>query len=61
MSHLKHYTKSYYQEIQAGSTSSAKALVPLIKIMIHPQSIADVGCGTGIWLNEWGKSGVSDY
>ena len=61
MNHLKHYTKSYYQEIQATSVSSAKALVPLINELVHPKSIVDVGCGTGIWLREWDKQGISDY
>ena len=55
------YTKSYYQEIQATSVSSAKALVPLINELVHPKSIVDVGCGTGIWLQEWDKQGISDY
>ncbi|MDQ6609947.1 MAG: class I SAM-dependent methyltransferase [Bacteroidota bacterium] len=61
MNHLKRYTKSYYQEIHFSSASSAKALVPLINEIIHPNSVVDVGCGTGIWLNEWEKYGVSDY
>lgn len=61
MSHLKYYTKSYYQEIDSTSASSAKELVPLIKDFISPRSIVDVGCGRGMWLHEWEKQGVSDY
>src|ERR1043165_268750 len=61
MNHLKDYTKSYYEEIQFSSASSAKALVPLVAELIRPRSIVDVGCGTGIWLKEWERQGVSDY
>src|SRR5215207_8440474 len=61
MNYLKNYTKSYYEEIQFTSVSSAKTLVPLIIDIFYPTSIIDVGCGTGIWLQEWEKHGVTDY
>src|SRR5215212_9660994 len=61
MRQSSHYTKKYYQSIQSTSINSARELVPLIVEFIRPKSLADVGCGTGIWLSEWERYGISDY
>ncbi len=30
--------------------SSAKSVIPIIMDLVHPQSVLDLGCGTGTWL-----------
>jgi SAM-dependent methyltransferase len=39
---------------------SAKVIVPLIIDLLHPKSVADVGCGLGAWLAEFYLAGITD-
>jgi SAM-dependent methyltransferase len=39
---------------------SADALVPFVIDLVHPRSVVDVGCGTGIWLKTFQRHGVQD-
>lgn len=39
---------------------SAGKIVPLLVDMLRPKSVVDVGCGVGIWLSVFRKSGVED-
>jgi SAM-dependent methyltransferase len=39
---------------------SARAVVPVVNELLRPASVLDVGCGTGTWLAEWRRVGVSD-
>jgi 2-polyprenyl-3-methyl-5-hydroxy-6-metoxy-1,4-benzoquinol methylase len=59
MTDLHRYTDEFFEYIERGSIASAKRftqfLVPLLKI----NSVLDVGCGRGAWLNEWRKAGVA--
>lgn len=43
------------------NTRSAEVVVPIINDLLKPQSILDVGCGTGTWLSVFSDSGISDY
>lgn len=38
-----------------------RAVVPIIMDMLHPRSVLDVGCGTGVWLKTFAEAGVTDY
>lgn len=49
----KHYTSSFYKGHEKGSYDSARAVLPLINDLLHPQSVIDVGCGIGLWLKVW--------
>jgi hypothetical protein len=40
---------------------SAVALLPLIKELVHPRSVLDVGCAQGSWLEVWSELGVDDW
>lgn len=40
--------------------SSARMIVPIVNQAISPQSVLDVGCGTGTWLAAWLEAGVRD-
>lgn len=54
------YGADFYRYLDAGSLSSARPIVPLLKRHLNPQSVLDVGCGRGAWLSVWRRTGVSD-
>lgn len=56
----EHYTRSFYDEIRAGSLRSAEVIVPLVLQLLPVQSVVDVGCGDGSWLSVFRKLGVDD-
>lgn len=41
-----------------NNQSSARIIVPMLFEAIHPQSVIDIGCGIGVWLNEFKKCGA---
>ena len=45
---------------EPGSTSSAQVVVPLVIDLLQPSSVVDVGCGSGSWLAEFKRLGVSE-
>jgi SAM-dependent methyltransferase len=54
------YDDNFYQRILPGSKSSARIVIPLIKDLLDPKSVLDVGCGNGTWAGIWIASGVED-
>lgn len=54
------YSKRYYENMSAGSLSSAHETIPVILEYISPASVVDVGCGVATWLSAWEKHGVTD-
>ena len=54
------YERSFYQTLAGNATTSSAIVVPLILEYVKPASIIDVGCGTGGWLAEFGKHGITD-
>jgi len=57
---LKKYTQEFYDDLHAGSLQSARRVVPIIKKLIQPGSVIDVGCGLGVWLSVFGEEGIDD-
>lgn len=56
-SHL--YTQAFFTTRQQNARQSAQAIVPLVlQALGHPQSIIDLGCGTGSWLSVFSEAGV---
>jgi SAM-dependent methyltransferase len=55
------YTREFYEEIQAGSTSSADVIVPILLSIFPAASVVDVGCGNGAWLQAFDGNGVTNY
>jgi hypothetical protein len=39
---------------------SAETIVPIVLGYVSPQSVIDIGCGTGTWLTAWKKQGIKD-
>lgn len=52
------YTHEYRRAIQNGSANSARVIVPMLVDLVHPTSVIDVGCGSGLWLSVFQQSGV---
>ncbi len=54
------YDEEFYQYINRGAFNSANRVLPaLIAVLPDPvQSVLDVGCGAGAWLNVWKTHGA---
>jgi SAM-dependent methyltransferase len=55
------YDQNFFEELGDYSRRSAAAVVPVIMELLHPKSVVDVGCGTGIWLDEFCRHGITDF
>lgn len=55
------YNKKFYEAIQEGAQQSAREIIPLILELIQPQSVVDVGCGSGTWLSVFQELGIKEY
>ncbi|SEL50525.1 hypothetical protein SAMN04488505_102424 [Chitinophaga rupis] len=44
------YDDRFFDLLEKNSYSSAQRVLPIVNGFIHPQSIIDVGCGSGVWL-----------
>lgn len=55
------YDSAFYNSQTEGSLNSAKQVLPLVQEWTHPNSVVDVGCGTGAWLSVWQELGIRDY
>jgi cyclopropane fatty-acyl-phospholipid synthase-like methyltransferase len=53
--------KLYVHTEQMHNFRAARAVVPFVIKVVSPNSILDVGCGTGTWLKVFEENGVSDY
>lgn len=54
------YSDDFYSVMEIGSLGSAQEIVPLLVSRYGPNSVVDVGCGTGAFANEFLKKGVED-
>lgn len=53
------YDRSQYDIGRSETQRSAHAIVPVLHAMFHPESVIDVGCGEGWWLQEFDILGVN--
>lgn len=56
----EHYDRTFYNTLNDAGVASAQAVLPIVLDMVGPQSLVDVGCGTGIWAAEASRLGVPD-
>jgi SAM-dependent methyltransferase len=54
------YPRSYFASRRSTSLRSAREVVPLVVDVLRPNSVIDVGCGTGSWLAVFRECGVDD-
>ena len=45
------YSKVFYDWQRTGSHKSAEKILPIVFDAVHPNSVVDVGCGVGPWLD----------
>jgi 2-polyprenyl-3-methyl-5-hydroxy-6-metoxy-1,4-benzoquinol methylase len=48
--HSDIYGKEFYDGLMTGSIRSAEEVLPFVVNLVKPQSVCDVGCGSGTWL-----------
>lgn len=53
------YDSEFYESQMAASSLSAGAVVPVLLDLIRLQSVVDVGCGVGTWLQVFRDQGVA--
>lgn len=58
MTHV--YNDTFFDYIDDGARRSAQAFIGLLGPWCAPRSVLDLGCGRGVWLDEWHKSGVPE-
>jgi SAM-dependent methyltransferase len=46
---------------ESGRSESADVVVPLLRDLVRPASVLDVGCGPGTWLAAFSRHGVNDF
>jgi SAM-dependent methyltransferase len=54
------YTGAWFEGLAEQAAGSAAVVVPLLCSLFEPDSVIDVGCGTGGWLAEFGRQGVAE-
>lgn len=54
------YDDSFYTYINSGSKRSAEKVIPIIKDILKPKSVLDVGCGEGVWLLTWQENNINN-
>jgi SAM-dependent methyltransferase len=59
MTGLHEYTDEFFEYIERGSIASAKRITQFLVPLLNINSVLDVGCGRGAWLNEWRKAGAA--
>ena len=52
------YSDTFINYIDGGLRNSAMAICKVLMEWLNPQSVLDLGCGRGVWLDEWQKAGV---
>ena len=57
MTHV--YTSTFFDYIDEGAHTSARAVIDALNPDLKPQSVLDLGCGRGVWLQEWQDAGVA--
>jgi len=53
MKEKKYYDKHFFAELEEGSYFSAKNILPFVQEVFKPESVVDIGCGSGYWLKVW--------
>lgn len=61
MAHMSYeYKDLFYNYQETGSSRSAIKIIKIVKELIKPNSVLDVGCGRGAWCSQWIVNGIPD-
>lgn len=58
MAHI--YSNTFFDYIDQGARRSAQGLIALLSPWLAPSTVLDLGCGRGVWLDEWSNAGAAD-
>ncbi|WP_299829109.1 bifunctional 2-polyprenyl-6-hydroxyphenol methylase/3-demethylubiquinol 3-O-methyltransferase UbiG [uncultured Roseobacter sp.] len=58
MTHV--YNDTFFDYINQSARASAQSFTKLLYPLLRPESVIDLGCGRGVWLNEWQRAGATD-
>lgn len=56
----KLYDESFFDHVRETALKSAKPVIERLKENLKIESVLDVGCGQGAWLNVWKSTGTKD-
>jgi SAM-dependent methyltransferase len=54
------YDAHFYEDLASEVRGSAEVIVPIVVDLLRPQSVLDIGCGRGTWLDVFRRHGVTD-
>ena len=54
------YDPQFLSYGRSVATRSARVIVPIVNGMLGPESVLDVGCGRGAWLEVWKGNGARE-
>jgi SAM-dependent methyltransferase len=54
------YEDRYFDYVESGARRSARNVIPFLRGHLNVSSVLDIGCGRGVWVDEWRRSGVED-
>jgi hypothetical protein len=52
------YSPAFFDREGTGMIASAEVIVPFVMKLVDPQSVLDVGCGRGAWLQVFERQGI---
>ncbi|HEY2102775.1 MAG TPA: methyltransferase domain-containing protein [Chthoniobacterales bacterium] len=54
------YEDKFFDYLDVGARRSAQPIVALLREYLRVSNFLDVGCGRGVWVDEWLRNGVTD-
>jgi hypothetical protein len=54
------YDDRFFDYVGRGARRSAQHIIPFLREHLQVSSVVDIGCGRGVWVDEWRRSGVED-
>jgi SAM-dependent methyltransferase len=58
MAHI--YDEKFFTWVNKTARCSARIVLPIVREIVEPSSVVDVGCGQGGWLSIWNEMGLND-
>lgn len=56
----KKYSEDFYKARHHNTSYSAETICAIVKELVEPKSIVDIGCGVGTWLKTFEHAGVEN-
>jgi SAM-dependent methyltransferase len=53
------YDDGFFDYIETGARRSARHIIEFIRGHLSVSSVLDIGCGRGVWVDEWRQAGVA--